>query len=139
MVYDSQQASVANLISAVEKAGYRASPAEAEDSVSQAKRQAAEIKQQWHKFIVSLILSLPMIYFMFFDFFSFFPGAKLFLPYVGVISFILATPVQFFIGAGFYKGMISALKMRTFNMDSLIAIGTSVAYFYSVVDRKSVV
>ena len=134
VVYDPKQASLDNLINAVAKAGYHASPAETEDSGAQARRQADEIKKQWHKFIVSLILSLPMIYFMFFDFFSFFPGAKLFLPYVGIISFILATPVQFFIGSSFYKGMISALRMRTFNMDSFIALRTSRAYFYSVVN-----
>ena len=64
-----------------------------------------------------------MFYFMFFKF-----------QYSGIISFILATPVQFIIGAGFYRGMWSALKMRTFNMDSLIAIGTSVAYFYSAIN-----
>ena len=75
-----------------------------------------------------------MIYFMFLDFFKFLPFANFIYPYIGIISFILATPVQFYIGSGFYKGMISALKMKTFNMDSLIAIGTSVAFFYSVVN-----
>ena len=44
----------------------------------------------------------------------------------------LATPVQFWLGAGFYRGMWASLKMATFNMDSLIAIGTSTTYFYSL-------
>lgn len=134
IVYDSRQASVEDLIKAVGKAGYKGSLASTEDSASQGKRQQAEIKHQWSKFITSLILSAPMIYFMLLDFFGFLPGAKTILPYIGLISFVLATPVQFFIGSGFYRGMISALKMRTFNMDSLIAIGTSVAYFYSLVN-----
>jgi Cu+-exporting ATPase len=73
-----------------------------------------------------------MLYFMIFDFLPWFPGAKLLLPYVGIISLVLSTPVQFIIGKGFYKGAWSALRMKTFNMDSLIAIGTSVAYFYSL-------
>ena len=55
------------------------------------------------------------------------------MPYIGVISLILTIPVQFIIGAGFYKGMWSSLRMKTFNMDSLIAIGTSTAFFYSLV------
>lgn len=132
ILYDSGTAKVDDLIKAVEKAGYKGMLASSEDSQAQAKRQLSEIKGQWKKFLFSLVLSSPMIYFMFLDFFSFLPGGKLVLPYIGIISFILATPVQFITGASFYKGMISALKMRTFNMDSLIAIGTSVAYFYSV-------
>lgn len=74
-----------------------------------------------------------MLYFMFMDFFQWIPGKAQALPYIGIISLILATPVQFIIGRGFYKGMWSALRMKTFNMDSLIAIGTSVAYFYSLI------
>ncbi len=44
----------------------------------------------------------------------------------------LATPVQFYIGWPFYKGTWIALKNKSANMDSLIAIGTSAAYFYSL-------
>lgn len=45
---------------------------------------------------------------------------------------ILVTPVQFIGGWGFYKGAWSAIRARNINMDFLIALGTSVAYFYSV-------
>ncbi len=51
------------------------------------------------------------------------------VPYKNILSLVLAAPVQFIIGAGFYKGAWSAWRMRTFNMDSLIAIGSSVAFF----------
>jgi len=71
---------------------------------------------------------------MLFDFFLWIPGRAFLLPLVGIISLILTTPVQFIIGRGFYKGAWSAFRMKTFNMDSLIAIGTSVAYFYSVIN-----
>mgnify|MGYP001566320427 FL=1 len=134
ILYDTGIASSADLIQAVEKAGYKAMPADSEDSKAQAKRQQSEISHQWNKFLFSLILSSPMIYFMLLDFFSFLPGAKTLLPYIGIVSFVLATPVQFITGSSFYKGMVSALKMRTFNMDSLIAIGTSVAFFYSAIN-----
>ena len=50
----------------------------------------------------------------------------------GVWLFILVTPVQFIGGWSFYKGSWSAIKTRTINMDFLIALGTTVAYFYSV-------
>ncbi len=134
IVYNSGQTQTDQLIKAVEKAGYHASLDDGRDTEGQTARQLAEIKGQWKKFLVSLALSFPMIYFMFFDFVSFMPGTKALLPYVGIISLILSTPVQFIIGSSFYKGMISALRMKTFNMDSLIAIGTSVAYFYSFIN-----
>ena len=66
-----------------------------------------------------------MLYFMLLDFFPTAAGGRLLPPYFGLVSLILATPVQFIIGAGFYRGMWSSLRMKTFNMDSLIAIGTS--------------
>ncbi len=122
------------LLKAVEKAGYKASLTQQNQSDSDKEKQQNHIKVIFHKFLISLILSIPMIYFMMFDFILNFPGRSVLLPYVGIISFILTTPVQFIVGRGFYKGMFSALRMRTFNMDSLIAIGTSVAYFYSVIN-----
>ncbi|HYY41034.1 MAG TPA: HAD-IC family P-type ATPase, partial [Nitrososphaera sp.] len=45
----------------------------------------------------------------------------------------LATPVQFWAGWRFYKGLVDAIKARASNMDTLIAVGTSAAYFYSAV------
>ena len=134
IVYDSDLVKTPSLLEAVEKVGYTAEIETEELSKNQGKRQEAEIKKQWNKFLVSFILSAPMIYFMFLDFFKFLPFGNFIYSYIGIISFILATPVQFYIGSSFYKGMISALKMKTFNMDSLIAIGTSVAYFYSIVN-----
>jgi Cu+-exporting ATPase len=50
----------------------------------------------------------------------------------GVWLFLLVTPVQFIGGWGFYKGSWTAICTRTINMDFLIALGTSVAYLYSV-------
>src|SRR5208283_1105605 len=49
------------------------------------------------------------------------------------IMWALATPVQFWGGSRFYRGMWGALKHRTSDMNTLVAVGTSVAYFYSVV------
>ena len=50
----------------------------------------------------------------------------------GMWLFILVTPVQFIGGWSFYKGAWTAIRTRSINMDFLIALGTSVAYFYSV-------
>ncbi|HID72423.1 TPA: copper-translocating P-type ATPase, partial [Candidatus Micrarchaeota archaeon] len=54
------------------------------------------------------------------------------IPYKQYVLWILATPVQFYVGLQFYKGMLNALRNRTADMDTLIAVGTSAAYFYSV-------
>ena len=53
-------------------------------------------------------------------------------PYRIQLLFLLATPVQFIIGADFYRGAIAAAKNRTATMDTLIAVGTSAAYIYSL-------
>src|SRR3990167_9560316 len=119
----------ANVNFAVEKAGYKAALTNQNQSASYRERQQNQINAMFKKFLVSFVFSAPMIYFMLFDFIAGLPGRAVLLPYVGIVSLILATPVQFIIGRGFYKGMFSALKMKTFNMDSLIAIGTSVAFF----------
>ncbi len=122
------------VIAAVQKAGYNASLVDTEDREYERRQRQKEIRHQRAKFLVSGILSLPMLFFMILDFFPGLPGGTLLPPYIGIVSFILATPVQFIIGADFYRGMWSSLRMWTFNMDSLIAIGTTAAYGYSFVN-----
>src|SRR4030066_606442 len=54
-------------------------------------------------------------------------------PYMPFVLWALATPVQFWDGWRFFRGAWGALKHRTADMNTLIAVGTSAAYFYSVV------
>lgn len=122
------------LITIIKKAGYKASVINKDDAKAGEKNKESGTRLLWKKFLFGLIFSLPMLYFMLLDFMKWLPGADIFPPYVGIVSLILATPVQFIIGAGFYKGMWSSLRMKTFNMDSLIAIGTTTAYLYSLVN-----
>ncbi len=132
ILFNSSQVQVADLIKAVKSAGYKAELPDSKNPEFESNKRAAEIKDYWQKFIFSLVLSLPLFYFMLLDFFKWLPGGSILPPYFGIISLILVTPVQFIIGANFYKGMWSGLRMKTFNMDSLVAIGTSTAYFYSL-------
>lgn len=134
VVFDENQAGVQNLIAAVEKAGYQAEEANIVDIAKEAEKREQEIKSYQINFGAGLILSLPMLYFMILDFFPGLPGGIILPAFFGIISLVLATPVQFIIGARFYQGAWSALRARNFNMDSLIAIGTSTAYFYSLVN-----
>ena len=48
------------------------------------------------------------------------------------VQMALATPVQFYIGKQFYVGAYKALKNKSANMDVLVVLGTSAAYFYSL-------
>ncbi|MDD5726600.1 MAG: heavy metal translocating P-type ATPase [Patescibacteria group bacterium] len=134
MVQVNQDVSVHDLIEAVKKAGYKAEEESKKDPELEARRRESEVGSWLKKFIVAGIMSLPMLYFMATDFLPWLPGSMVFKPWIGIISLILATPVQFILGAGFYKGMWSSLRMKAFNMDSLIAIGTSTAYIYSLVN-----
>ncbi len=120
------------LIAAVKAAGYGAMVADEKDREAEKKRRLEEISSYRRKFWIGLILSLPMLGFMVLSFLPEGPVHEVVMPYMGIVSLILATPVQFWLGAGFYRGFWSSLKMGTFNMDSLIAIGTSTAYFYSL-------
>jgi Cu+-exporting ATPase len=133
IIYDEAQVNPQTLIAAVAKAGYKAELVDVKDTEYEHKKRDKEIKDYAHKFWFSFAFSLPMLYFMLLDFWVI-PGKESVLPYVGIISLILTIPVQFYIGAGFYKGMWASLKMKTFNMDSLIAIGTSTAFIYSLVN-----
>lgn len=128
--FEPDQATSDILIAAVKTAGYSATVAG--DEKADRLRHKQVIDGYFKKFIWSLVFSLPMLYFMILDFFPFIPGRAFVFPFAGLISLVLTVPVQFIIGAGFYKGMWSSLKMKTFNMDSLIAIGTSTAFFYSL-------
>jgi len=119
-----------DIIKKVENLGYGA--VVKEDAKETVDHRQKEIEKQTRKFIFSGILSLPLLWAMVghFSFTSFIWVPKIFMnPWV---QFALATPVQFFIGKQFYVGAYKALKNKSANMDVLVALGTSAAYFYSV-------
>ncbi len=115
------------LIAAVQKAGYGAEPiteaARAEEKV----RKAAEYRREVIAFAVSAVLTLPLLAQMV----TMFSGAHdEWLP--SWLQWLLATPVQFWAGWRFYTGAYHSLRGGGANMDVLVALGTSAAYFYSV-------
>ena len=130
VVYDETAAGDEALAAAVKRAGYKSTVIDEDHPMEQMDHGSGNDYKR--KFLLALALSLPMFYFMVLDFLPRLPGTAQLVPYVGLISLILTTVVQFYLGAGFYKGTWSGLKMKSFNMDSLVAIGTSAAYFYSV-------
>lgn len=132
VTHSSKDVHVDSLVAAVKKSGYSASVID-ENNPHEHMNHGSSDKEYKRKFLIGLFLSLPLVYFMASDFLKWLPGAEFLMPYIAIISLVPSTIVQFYLGAGFYKGTWSSLKMKSFNMDSLVAIGTSAAYFYSVV------
>lgn len=133
--FDPSKVNEEGLIKAVQSAGYGAKVRHEHDHHGMEldrKQRAEEIADYRRKFFTGLILSLPMLYFMLGSFLPELPLMMQIMPYAGIVSLILATPVQFWLAAGFYRGFWSSLRMATFSMDSLIVIGTTTAYLYSL-------
>lgn len=120
-------ADVATLIAAVRKAGYDAHEISAGSSrVAEKARQAAAYREELVRFWISAGLTFPFLVQMV----SMLAGRSHgFLP--PWLQLILATPVQLWIGWRFYTGAWHALRGGGANMDVLIVLGTSMAYFYS--------
>ncbi|MEH7413718.1 heavy metal translocating P-type ATPase [Neobacillus drentensis] len=128
--YNSAVLNPSEIIKKVETLGYGAQIKE--DTKETSDHRQKEIERQTGKFIFSTILSFPLLWAMVghFSFTSFVWVPKMFMnPWV---QLALATPVQFFIGKQFYVGAYKALKNKSANMDVLVALGTSAAYFYSL-------
>ncbi len=132
ITFDESAADVPALITAIAAAGYGAAIADENDRGRQKKLREAEIVKFRMGFIASLVLSMPMLLFMILNFFPNLPFTQSLVPFMGIASLILSIPVQFWFGRDFYHGFWSSLKMYTFGMDSLIAIGTTTAYLYSL-------
>ncbi|WP_190271676.1 heavy metal translocating P-type ATPase [Peribacillus butanolivorans] len=128
--YDPSEASPIDIIQRVEKLGYGAIIKD--DNNESVDFRQKEIQKQKRKFIFAVILSFPLLWAMVshFSFTSFiYMPDFLMNPWV---QMAFATPVQFIIGKQFYVGAYKALKNKSANMDVLVAMGTSAAYFYSV-------
>ncbi|XLP20268.1 heavy metal translocating P-type ATPase [Bacillus toyonensis] len=129
--FNPDEVSVNEMKSTITKLGYKLELKSDEQDGSTDHR-LQEIERQKKKFIISFILSFPLLWAMVshFSFTSF-----IYLPDMLMnpwVQLALATPVQFIIGGQFYIGAYKALRNKSANMDVLVALGTSAAYFYSV-------
>ncbi|GGE23562.1 copper-translocating P-type ATPase [Marinithermofilum abyssi] len=129
--YNPSEVSVSDIIKKVEQLGYQAT-LKSEEKGEEAEHKQREIAFQKRKFILSALLSFPLLWAMVghFTFTSFLWVPDLFMnPW---FQLVLATPVQLIIGKQFYVGAYKALRNKSANMDVLVALGTSAAYFYSL-------
>ncbi|WDZ64137.1 heavy metal translocating P-type ATPase [Paenibacillus polymyxa] len=128
--YAAGSITVGDLVSKIEQLGYGAIPQSAEDNIADVR--SKDIHRKKWKWIVSAVLSLPLLWAMVahFSFTSWIYVPELFLnPW---FQLVLTTPIQFVIGWQFYVGAYKALRNGSSNMDVLVALGTSAAYFYSL-------
>jgi len=124
---------ITDLKKAVQEAGYQVLEVKEEDVVEKERvAREAELSRLKKKFIFGAILLAPILILMY--------GSSLLERWIGLsmetnffIQFLLATPVQFWVGWQFYVGFWKATKHKTSDMNTLIAIGTSAAYLYSLI------
>ena len=124
--------SIDRMVEAIEKAGYGAVPTESgEAGDSEAAAREAEVRDQAKKFFIGLLFTAPLfVLSMGRDMGLFGPWAH--AAAMNWLFLVLASPVQFYTGWDYYVGGFRSLRNKSANMDVLVAMGSSVAYFYSL-------
>lgn len=128
--FSAAEVSVSEMVNKVDQLGYKAIHKEEEATAGDYKQK--EIRHKKIQLVVSAILSLPLLWAMV-SHFTF--TSWIYLPEFLMnpwVQLVLATPVQFIIGSQFYVGAYKALRNKSANMDVLVSLGTSAAYFYSL-------
>lgn len=118
---------------AVAGAGFEAVETGGDAVDAEAMARQAEIDQQRRLLIIGLIFTVPLFVLSMSRDFGLLPMAIAHAPWIDWLMFALATPVQFYVGWQYYTGAYKSLRNGSANMDVLVAMGSSAAYFYSVV------
>ncbi|GAB7388416.1 heavy metal translocating P-type ATPase [Bacillaceae bacterium] len=126
--FNASEVSVAEIIKKIEDIGYKAHERREENADIEKAAREAEIQKQKRKFILSALLSFPLVLAML-EYIQIDMPDLLMDPW---FQWALATPVQFYVGWQFYRGAYKALKNGSANMDVLVALGTTAAYVYSL-------
>ena len=123
----------AEMVAAVRRAGYDVVESASDDELEDAEAAAreAEIQHQKTRLLVGVIFSLPLFLFSMSRDFGL-VGHWAHATWVNWLFLVLATPVQFYVGWDYYVGAYKSLRNGSANMDVLVAMGSSVAYFYSI-------
>ena len=123
----------ADVVATVEKAGFgvviSAENETPEDAEANARE--AEINHQWRRLIVGAVFTIPLFIFSMARDFSLI-GMWSHALWVNYLFLALATPVQFYVGWDYYVGAYKSLRNGSANMDVLVAMGSTVAYLYSL-------
>jgi len=125
--------SQAEIRAAVARSGFEAVEMGGEAEDAEARAREHEIARQWHFLVVGLLFTVPLFLFSMGLDFRILPMKWMEQTWTMLVMFALATPVQFYVGGQYYVGAYKALRNGSANMDVLIAMGSSVAYVYSIV------
>jgi P-type Cu+ transporter len=134
VTYDDTSADELDLAQAIEHAGFQVVAATATQSLSEVRRQTelAQQLEQWSRFKVGAVLTIPIFLISMGRDFGFL-GHWAHAHWVNWLLFILAVPVQFYVGSEYYFSAWHALKNRFASMDVLVSIGATSAFVYSCV------
>jgi len=127
--YNPEQISLEGIKKVIRDVGYGVIEPEGGVEDAEQRERDREIRSLKIKLAFSAVMALIVELLHNLMMFSVFPYLNAYIP---VIVFLFATPVQFIIGGSFYVGAYKALRNRNPNMDVLVAMSTSAAYFYSV-------
>lgn len=123
--------SLPELYKILKKAGFQ--PLISEGAIdSEQKAREREIKKQRRLLLFGLIFTIPLFVLSMGRDFGLLPAFLGEAPWMDFLFLVLATPVQFYVGAQFYRGAIKSLRSGSANMDVLIALGSTVAYVFSL-------
>jgi Cu+-exporting ATPase len=121
-----------DMVSAIEKAGYGAvRPEEEEGDDAELVARKRDIADQTRKFFVGVLFAAPLFFLSMGRDFGL-TGSWSHAAWVNWLFLALATPVQFYTGWDYYTGGFKSIRNGSANMDVLVAMGSSVAYFYSL-------
>ncbi len=123
--------SQAEIRRAVTAAGFEALELGGEAEDAEAKARQAEIRQQRHLLLAGLLFTVPLFVFSMGRDLGLF-GMWAHADWAHWLMLAFAAPVQFYVGGQYYVGAFKALRNRSANMDVLIAMGSSAAFFYSL-------
>ncbi len=98
----------------------------------EAEARQAEIDEQKRLLTIGLIFSIPLFLLSMSKDLGFLPMSIGHAPWMNWLMLVLATPVQFYVGRQYYIGAYKSLRNGSANMDVLVALGSSAAYFYSL-------
>ena len=130
--YNSSELTITEMQAKVKQLGYEAHKMEDGLAADREKDlREAEINNQKWRFLLSAVLSFPLLLAMIAHSFGVFHGFSSFFMQP-LVQLLLATPVQFIVGWPFYRGAYNALRNGSANMDVLVALGTSSAYLFSL-------
>lgn len=117
---------------ALTKIGFESLPLDEDEGQLEHKARTEEVKRQKNLLLLGLILTIPVFLISMAHDFGLLPHMVTESTWLNILLLVLTTPVQFYVGWQFYTGAYNALRNRSANMDVLIAMGSSVAYFYSL-------